>query len=255
MMKFFSEKLGVEYPWVKYAQIVGRDYVSGAMENTTSTLHGEWAQQNARELTDGNNWETVIAHELFHQWFGDLVTAESWSNLTVNESFANFSERMWFEHKYGKDEGLGVNSREKRGYLGAAQDSAKTLVRYYYRDKEDMFDAVSYNKGGCILYMLRNFVGEEAFYLSLKTYLTRNSFGTGNARELQQAFEDTTGKDLHWFFEQWYYRPGHPKLDISYHYDSNAGKAYAYVRQTQTGAPYRLPVSIDVYVNDKKQRQ
>jgi aminopeptidase N len=254
MMKFFSEKLGVEYPWVKYSQIVGRDYVSGAMENTTSTLHGEWAQQNARELTDGNNWENVIAHELFHQWFGDLVTAESWSNLTVNESFANFSERMWVEHKYGKDEGLGVNSREKRGYLGVASDTAKTLVRYYYQNKEDMFDAVSYNKGGCILYMLRDFVGEEAFYLSLKTYLTRNSFGTGNARELQQAFEDTTGKDLNWFFEQWYFRPGHPKLDISYHYDNDARKAYAYVRQTQSGAPYRLPVSIDVYVNDKKQR-
>ena len=86
MMKFFSEKLGVEYPWQKYAQIVGRDYVSGAMENTTATLHQESAYQNARELVDGIRWEGTIAHELFHQWFGDLVTAESWSNLTVNES-------------------------------------------------------------------------------------------------------------------------------------------------------------------------
>ena len=92
MIKFYSEKLGVEYPWQKYAQIVGRDYVSGAMENTTATLHQESAYQNARELTDGVGWESTIAHELFHQWFGDLVTAESWSHITVNESFANYSE-------------------------------------------------------------------------------------------------------------------------------------------------------------------
>src|SRR6476646_11091052 len=95
MMGFYSRILGVEYPWVKYSQITGRDYVSGAMENTTATLHQESAQQNARELVDGNSWEVDIAHELFHQWFGDLVTAESWSNLTLNESFANYSETLW----------------------------------------------------------------------------------------------------------------------------------------------------------------
>jgi aminopeptidase N len=103
MMTFFSKITGVEYPWNKYAQIVGRDYVSGAMENTTATIHQESAQQDARELTDGNKWEDVIAHELFHQWFGDLVTTESWSNLTLNESFANYSEYLWNEYKYGKD--------------------------------------------------------------------------------------------------------------------------------------------------------
>lgn len=92
MMKFFSRILAVEYPWNKYSQMVGRDYVSGAMENTTATLHQESAQQDARELVDGNIWENTIAHELFHQWFGDLVTSESWSNLTLNESFANYSE-------------------------------------------------------------------------------------------------------------------------------------------------------------------
>ena len=92
MMAFFSKALGVEYPWVKYSQMVGRDYVSGAMENTTATLHQESAQQDARELVDGNSWEGTIAHELFHQWFGDYVTSESWSNLTVNESFANYSQ-------------------------------------------------------------------------------------------------------------------------------------------------------------------
>ncbi|RYG35244.1 MAG: M1 family peptidase, partial [Chitinophagaceae bacterium] len=100
MMAFFSKLLGVEYPWAKYSQMVGRDFVSGAMENTTATLHQESAQQDARELIDGNSWEGTIAHELFHHWFGDLVTSESWSNLTVNESFANYSQVLWQEHKY-----------------------------------------------------------------------------------------------------------------------------------------------------------
>jgi aminopeptidase N len=95
MIAFFSKITGIDYPWAKYSQIVGRDYVSGAMENTTATIHQESAQQDARELVDGNKWESTIAHELFHQWFGDLVTAESWSNLTLNESFANYSETLW----------------------------------------------------------------------------------------------------------------------------------------------------------------
>ncbi len=106
MIALFSKLTGVDYPWIKYAQIVGRDYVSGAMENTTATLHQESAQQDARELTDFNRWEEVIAHELFHQWFGDYVTAESWSNLTLNESFATMGSQLWNEFHYGKDAGM-----------------------------------------------------------------------------------------------------------------------------------------------------
>ncbi len=102
MIGFFSDKLGVEYPWNKYSQIVGRDYVSGAMENTTAVIHGEQAYQKPGQLIDENVQENTIAHELFHHWFGNLVTSESWSNLTLNESFANYSEYLWREHKYGK---------------------------------------------------------------------------------------------------------------------------------------------------------
>jgi aminopeptidase N len=254
MMKFFSKQLGVEYPWAKYSQITGRDYVSGAMENTTATLHGEWAQQNARELEDGNSWETVIAHELFHQWFGDLVTCESWSNLTVNESFADYSEGMWMEHKYGKDAGEAEQFSGMQGYLNSKEDTADALVRHYYADKEDVFDAVTYQKGGAILNMLRNFVGDDAFYKSLNTYLTRNLFGTGNARELQQAFEDVTGKDLNWFFDQWYFSAGHPELDISYGYDEKSKQALVYIKQLQAAPPFQIPLYIDVYVGKNRTR-
>jgi len=148
MMAFYEKILGVNFPWVKYAQISGRDYVSGAMENTTATLHSDAVQQDARELVDENAWESTIAHELFHQWFGDLVTAESWSNLTVNESFADYSQTLWEEHSKGKDAGEYENYKGLRNYLSSPADAEKDLVRFYYKDREDMFDLVSYQKGG-----------------------------------------------------------------------------------------------------------
>ena len=255
MIAFFSKLLGVEYPWVKYAQMTARDYVSGAMENTTATLHQESAQQDARELVDGNAWESTIAHELFHQWFGDLVTTESWSNLTLNESFANYSETLWDEYKYGKDAGASQNYSDMQGYL-QSQSEKKELVRHYYNDKEAMFDAVSYNKGGRILHMLRHFVGDSAFFKSLNLFLTTNKYKSAEAHQLRLAFEEVTGKDLNWFWNQWYFGAGHPKLTIDYVYDDNAKKVQVIVKQTQTGDKiFRLPVNIDVYNGSSKQRK
>ncbi len=246
MIKFYSTLLNYEFPWPKYSQIVGRDYVSGAMENTTATLHQESAYQDSRELLDGNRWESVIAHELFHQWFGDLVTAESWSNLTVNESFANYSEYLWFEYKYGKDKADEHRLEEMNGYLQSGSES-KDLVRYHYADKEQMFDAVSYNKGGTILHMLRNYVGDSAFFKGLNLYLTTNKFKPGEAAQLRLAIEEISGKDLSWFFDQWYYGSGHPKLSIDYNYDQ-PGIAKVIITQTQkSGKVFRLPIAIDVY--------
>lgn len=255
MMKFYSEKVtGIEYPWVKYSQIVGRDYVSGAMENTTATLHQESAQQNARELIDGNEWEGTVAHELFHQWFGDLVTAESWSNLTVNESFANYSQVLWAEHKYGADAAGFENYKDMQTYLSRGGKD-KNLVRFYYADKEDMFDAVTYEKGGRILHMLRNFVGDDAFFKSLNKYLTSNKFGNGSAHKLRMAFEEVTGRDLNWFFNQWYFGSGNPRLDISYGYDAAKQIAKVFIKQTQSGDKlFKLPVVIDLYNGSNKKR-
>ena len=254
MMDFFSKKLGVDYPWAKYAQIVGRDYVSGAMENTTATLHQESSYQNARELKDGNAWEETIAHELFHHWFGDLVTAESWSNLTVNESFANYSEYLWDEYKYGKDHADAHHTEDMQGYMLSGSDK-KDLVRYHYSNKEDMFDAVSYNKGGRILHMLRNYVGDDAFFKSLNVYLTTNKFKTGEAAQLRLAFEEVTGKDFNWFWNQWFYGSGHPKLKISYGFDSTKGTSLVFIEQAQkSGKVFQLPIAVDVYQDNKKTR-
>jgi aminopeptidase N len=255
MIAFYSRITGIDYPWNKYSQIVGRDYVSGAMENTTATLHQESAQQDARELVDGNSWEDVIAHELFHHWFGDLVTTESWSNITLNESFADYSETLWNEFKYGKDAGDATNFEGLRSYLSQPENKTKDLVRFYYADKEDVFDAVSYSKGGRILNMLRNYVGDSAFFKSLNLYLISNKFKSAEAHNLRLAFEEITGQDMNWFWNQWYFGAGNPKLNIDYVYDDSIKNVKVIITQTQEGGKiFKLPIAIDIYANGAKER-
>jgi aminopeptidase N len=250
MMQFYSDILKYPYPWSKYSQIAGRDYVSGAMENTTATIHAENAQQKPGQLIDANIWETIIAHELFHHWFGDLVTTESWANLTVNESFANYSEYLWLEYKYGKDRAESHKEEEKEGYLFGGDNFAKDLVRFQYKDKEDVFDNVSYNKGGIILHMLRNYLGDDAFFAGLTKYLTENQYKTAEAHNLRLAWEEVSGKDLNWFFNQWYFGNGHPKLKVTYSYDSKKKVVKAGIIQTQE-PKFQFPLDIDVYENGK----
>ncbi len=251
MIGVFEEVTGIPYPWPKYDQMVGRDYVSGAMENTTATLHQESAYQNARELSDGNNWEETIAHELFHQWFGDLVTAESWSNITLNESFADYSETLWNEFRYGKDAGDEKIQKDREEYFSNPANAEKNLVRFHYNNKEDVFDQVSYPKGGAILHMLRNYVGDSAFFKSLNQYLTANKFKSAEVPQLRLAFEEVTGQDLNWFFNQWYFGDGHPELTINYDYSNGQ----TIVTTEQTGKIFKMPVAIDVYGNDGKKKR
>jgi aminopeptidase N len=253
MIGFYSKITGVDYPWQKYSQIAVRDYVSGAMENTTATVHGESAQQDARQLVDGNSWEDVISHELFHMWFGDYVTTESWSNLSLNESFADLSETLWQEYKHGKDAGDEHNFQSMQNYL-YSNSGKKDLIRFYYRSREDMFDAVSYQKGGRILNMLRNYIGDDAFDKSMNLYLTTYKFKSAEAQELRLAFEEVTGQDLNWFWNQWFYGSGHPVLNISYDYDQASRSAKVFVKQTQPDKIFKLPVAIDVYQGNGKKR-
>ena len=255
MMAFYSKILGVEYPWVKYDQMTARDYVSGAMENTTATLHTNVLQQDARQLADGNKYEDYVAHELFHQWFGDYVTTESWSNLTLNESFADFSETLWAEFKHGKDAGDATNFHDLEKYLQDPENPSKNLVRYYYPDREAMFDMVTYSKGGRILNMLKNYVGDSAFFQALNLYLTTFKFKTAEAHNLRMAFEQVTGEDMNWYWNQWYFGSGHPIFDINYTYNDANKTAKVVIKQVQTtGKIFRIPLAIDVYEAGKKKR-
>ncbi|MBS9766687.1 MAG: M1 family peptidase, partial [Flavobacteriaceae bacterium] len=193
---------------------------------------------------DKNSWESTIAHELFHHWFGDYVTAESWANIAVNEAFATYGEYLWFEHKYGKDKANSLLYNKMQEYF-LSQEEDKNLVRFYYDDKEDVFDAVSYQKGGVILNMLRNYLGDKAFFEGLTTYLTENAFGTGEVHQLRLAFEKVSGRDLNWFFNQWFYGNGHIEMNVSYDYSLVNNTVT--VNISQAGKTFIFPLTIDVY--------
>lgn len=230
MIEFFSKTTGIPYPWDTYSQVVVRDYVSGAMENSSASLFGEFVNQNERQLLD-NASEDVVSHELFHQWFGDYVTAESWSNLTLNESFATFGEYLWRRHKYGQAYADELAHQDLDRYLLAAEKNDPPLVRFHYADKEAMFDRISYQKGGTILRYINSIAGDTLFYRAMKNYLSKNALQPAEATQWRLALEEATGQDWTQFFNQWYYRAGHPQLKVTYHFDDVAGKVRVDVRQ------------------------
>ncbi len=254
ILEYFSKKLGVDYPWEKYSQVAVRDFVSGAMENTTATVHGAGIQLTRRELLD-NSYETsesIIVHELFHHWFGDYVTCEAWSNLPLNESFANYSQYLWAEHKYGADAAGLVQQQDLGRYLEEAESKREPLIRYHYVNNEDMFDRHSYEKGGRVLHMLRKYIGDDAFFSALNRYLSQNKYSAVEISKLRVAFEETTGEDLQWFFDQWFMKRGHPELKISHSYSN--GQVLLHVQQVQDTLfqpVYRLPLSVTVWQKEK----
>ena len=257
MMEFFSNKLGIEYPWDKYSQIVVRDFVSGAMENTTATVFFEGLNMSEGQFLDENH-EDIIAHELFHHWFGNLVTAESWANLPLNESFATYGEYLWEEFKYGRDQADVKGLEDMSIYLANKRKTEPDVIRFDYADKEQMFDEISYHKGGRILHMLRKTVGDEAFFESLKLYLTKHSFKTAEIHDLRLVFEEISGMDLNWFFNQWFLASGHPVLSIQSSYDQIKREIKVGITQDQnlTETPlYRIPISVDIYSGGKIERK
>lgn len=256
MIGFFSDLLGVDYPWQKYDQVVVRDFVSGAMENTTVSIFMEALNLDEREALD-SEWDYIIAHELFHQWFGNLVTTESWSNLALNEAFADYSEYLWFEYKDGKDKADKHHLDAMEQYFYESQEKQVDLIRFQYEDKEDMFDSHSYAKGGRILHMLRKTVGDEAFFAALKHYLELNAFASVEVHDLRLAFEHVTGRDMNWFFNQWFMDSGHPVLAIDVD-DSDPDRQLLTVRQKQdlTNTPlYKLPIKVAVYKAGKREEK
>lgn len=263
MIRFFSGITGVTYPWTKYSQVVVRDYVSGAMENTTASLFGEFMNQNSRELAD-KDYEDVVSHELFHQWFGDYVTAESWSNLTVNESFATYGEYLWRAYKYGNANADELIYEDLMRYINASQYSDPPLVRFHYRDKEHMFDRISYQKGGAILRYLHHLAGDSAFYHSMRHYLYANALRPAEATHWRLALETVTGRDWNWFFNQWYLKGKHPVLHVQYNYEDSGRRLVVTVVQDSTAGIFDLPLqtlvitnkqsdTVDWRINKKKQ--
>ena len=232
MIETFSKITGVDYPWDKFSQVVCRDFVSGAMENTSAVVHFEGVQHHTREHLD-NTMEEIIVYELFHQWFGDLVTCKSWSHITLNESFATYGEYLWNEKTYGKAYADMMFSKNLDAYLRSRNKYQVSLVRNSYKNSDEVFDVVSYQKGSWILHALRNQIGDTAFFKGMNLYLTQNKFGVADVNHLRHAMEEASGKDLNVFFTEWYFGKGHPELSVNYYFDKAAKKLMVVVKQIQ----------------------
>jgi aminopeptidase N len=249
MIEFFSKKLGVDFPWDKYSQITARDYVSGAMENTSASLFGEFVQKHHGELIDNVN-DGIVAHELFHQWFGDLVTCESWSNLVLNEGFATYGEYLWYENKYGKEFADRQGMLDMNRYLQFAESDDGPIVRFYYRDKETMFSPITYKKGGRVLHLLRAQLGDTMFFEGLRLYLNQYAYNTAEVHDLRKILEKVSGQDLNVFFNQWFYKGGHPKLKLQYTLIHKNTLQINYTQANDSVEIYTMPLEWKI-VSDK----
>lgn len=251
MLDFFSERFGIEYPWDKYAQVVVEQFTIGGMENTSATTLVDWVMHDDRALlTSSPDW--LIAHEMGHQWWGDLVTCKDWTHLWLNEGFATYCEVLWAEHHLGRDEAdyrLYDKSRSARS--GSALK--RPIVDRRYENPSQMFDARAYPKGGWVLHMLRRLVGDEEFFRALQRYGTVYAYQTAETADLRRIFSDLTGFSLERFFYDWTERPGHPVLDVKTSWDAEEELVEIAIKQTQEGEPFHFPLTIELVASDSPQ--
>jgi aminopeptidase N len=232
MIELFSTKTGVDYPWVKYAQIVPEMFL-GAMENTSATTHSYRLMPDERASLDYSP-DDVVAHELAHQWFGDLLTCRDWGHIWLNESFATFMEEVWMEHDKGQDEARTDFHRNLQLYLEADKRGRRPIVYNVYRKYGgELFDRHVYEKGSLVLNLLRFTLGEDAFWRAINLYVERNRGREVITADLERAIEEATGRSMARYFQQWVYKAGHPEFSVSYSWDDAQQMAKISVKQTQ----------------------
>jgi aminopeptidase N len=247
MMRLFSQKLNYEYPYERYAQTVVASFIFGGMENITATTHAD------TEILAGNSnearlsTENLISHELAHSWFGNLVTCKDWSELWLNEGFATFMEAVFREHEAGRDAYLEeMRSNQSHYMIEDLLRYRRPIVYDRYSSSLDIFDATVYKKGALVLHMLRETIGDEMFWKAANRYLEEFKYKPVETNDLVRVFEETTGQQLDWFFDQWVYKAGYPELRVRSIYQQQTGKLTLEVAQTQstdamTPLVFRLP--------------
>ncbi len=246
MLELFSTLTGVEYPWDKYAQVCVEGF-GGGMENTSATTLGPRTLHDARAHLDTSS-DGLVAHELAHQWFGDLVTCKDWSHTWLNEGFATYLDAIWSEHDLGRDEyDYDMYANMRRGIEGGKK---APVVDKRYQASGDMFDSRAYPKGASILHMLRHRVGDAKFWGSVKRYLTQHAYQTVETSDLRQAFEDETGRSLERFFFDWTERPGAPIVSVSYEWSEDDKLARVVVKQTQESEAFQFPLEVEFHFDD-----
>ncbi len=250
MVALFGEKFGTPYPYEKYAQVVVQDFIFGGMENTSSTTLLDLMLYDDRAALDFD-LDDLVAHELAHQWWGDLLTCRDWHHAWLNEGFATWSELVWREHARGADDAAYDRLEMSTRYMREdGQEYRRAIVDRRYEEPIDLFDRHLYEKGGQVLHMLRRELGEEGFWKTLATYVAAHRYGTVVTEDLRRAVETATGRDLDWFFEQWIYGAGHPELSVGVRHDEKAGVVHLSVKQTQkaenTAESFRLSTRVRI---------
>lgn len=233
MVKFFSEKTGVKYPYPKYSQTMVEDF-GGGMENISATTQIEEMIHDDREMLE-NDSDGLQAHELAHQWFGDYVTTREWGQIWLNESFATYFDALYQQHKKGQEHFIYDEVRNNQNQVLGSWNAGnrRPIVTKYYANKDAIFDNYAYPGGGSVLHMLRKYLGEENWWKAINHYLTSNANQPVSTEDFRIAIEEATGQSMDWFFDEWIYRMGHPVFEITKSYDANSKKLTLNVRQTQ----------------------
>ena len=234
-LAFYSRKTGVPYPWSKYDQIVIPEFQLGGMENVTATsesdvsiLHPAWAEPQGS--SDG-----LVAHELAHQWYGDLVTASDWADAWLSEGFATFMEQIFREEDKGYDEAAMRRLRAQEETIDADRQARRPIVydKWENDPSEVFFTGHIYPKGATVLQMLRHQLGDVPFWKAMNRYTTTNAYGTVVTDDLRKSLEETTGKNYRAFFDQWVYGAGFPVFQVSSSYDPSARRVVISAREVQ----------------------
>jgi aminopeptidase N len=250
MIDLFTKKMGVEYPWEKYAQAMVDDFVAGGMENSSATTNTSSSLRHSKLVPEfPSNEDPLISHELAHQWFGDLITCKDWGNVWLNEGFATFFESVWAESYYPKEQADFDRWNANREWFQQASLYTKPLVRFDFDDSSE-FDDNSYNKGGWVLHMLRHQIGEDAFWRGLRHYLEVNRGKNVVTADLIRALEEANHLSVDRFFNQWVYGAGAPKFDLSYTFDDAKRQVALTVKQTQKVdghvGIFHVPVEVEI---------
>ncbi|MBD0304064.1 MAG: M1 family metallopeptidase, partial [Tolypothrix sp. T3-bin4] len=226
MIEFLSQKYGYPYPFPKYAQVCVDDFIFGGMENTSTTLLTDRCLLDERAALDNRNTESLVVHELAHQWFGDLVVIKHWSHAWIKEGMASYSEVMWTEQEYSLEEAAYYRLLEARRYI--SEDSSRyrrPMVTHVYREAIELYDRHIYEKGSCVYHMIRAQLGDELFWQAIQTFIQDNAHKTVETIDLLRAIEKATGRNLLFLFDQYVYRGGHPDFKVAYSWDSDANLA------------------------------
>ena len=234
MVEFLSNKYGYDYPYPKYAQVCVDDFIFGGMENTSTTLLTDRCLLDERAATDNMRTESLVLHELAHQWFGDLVVIKHWSHAWIKEGMASYAEVFWTEEEYGKDDAAYYLLNEARTYI--SEDSTRyrrPIVTNVYREAIELYDRHLYEKGACVYHMIRAILGDELFDKAIQTFVKDNAHNTVETVDLLRAIDKATGYNLMFLFDQYVFRGGHPDYKVAYSWDGDNKLAKLTVTQKQ----------------------